>query len=41
MNFRMFELFGFDSNKCKGNKKRVLCTLGWLLLGPVAWAGSA
>jgi hypothetical protein len=28
----MFELFGFDSNKCKGNKKRVLCTMAGFYL---------
>jgi hypothetical protein len=39
MNFRMFELFGFDSNKCKGNKKRYCAPwAGFYLaqmLGPV------
>jgi hypothetical protein len=36
----MFELLGFDSNKCKGNKKRVLFsfwpTFGWAQTG---WVG--
>jgi hypothetical protein len=34
MNFRIFELFGFDSNKCKGNKKTYCSLFGSPLARP-------